>query len=285
MKMRNNDAESQYLEILKDILDNGISRTDRTGIGTLSVFGRSIRHSYSNGFPLLTTKKMFIKGILGELLWFIKGTDDARFLIDNNIHIWDEWMKEDGSGNKTLPHTYGVKWRNFDGIDQLQNVINDIKNNPYSRRHVVSAWDPRHIKDAALPWCHVLFQFHCIKDEDKNHDKNYNDGRFGDLSLTVYQRSGDFFLGAPFNITSYSFLLYMICEITNYRPGEMYYTFGDCHIYKNHFEQVKEQLSRIPYTLPQLEVKHKENINDFTFDDFKITNYTSHPTIKAEVAV
>lgn len=188
------NAEYQYLDIVKDILDNGIVSDDRTGTGTKSVFGRSIRHDYKNGFPLLTTKKMFIKGILGELLWFLKGTEDASFLIDNKIRIWNEWMQEK-NGKKILPHTYGVKWRNFDGVDQIANLIKGIKENPKSRRHFVSAWDPRHIEDAALPWCHVSFNINVVLDKDKPPDKRCNnDGRFGDLNIATYQRSADFFL-------------------------------------------------------------------------------------------
>lgn len=184
----------QYLDLLRDILENGVKSDDRTGTGTISVFGRSIRHNYKNGFPLLTTKKMFTRGIIGELLWFLMGTEDASFLIDNKIKIWDEWMQEK-DGRKVLPHTYGVKWRDFDGIDQIQRVIDDIKTNPKSRRHVVSAWDPRHVKDAALPWCHVMFDLNVVLDKDKPPDKVPDDGLNGDLNIAVFQRSGDFFFG------------------------------------------------------------------------------------------
>lgn len=187
------NAEIQYLEIIQDILENGIKSDDRTGTGTISVFGRSIRHKYSDGFPLLTTKKMFVRGIIGELLWFLKGTEDASFLIDNSIRIWDEWMQDGPDGKKILPHTYGVKWRDFDGVDQIQQLLNNIKNNPKSRRHVVSAWDPRHIGDAALPWCHTLFQLDIVMDEEKPPDKRVNDGKLGDINIATYQRSADFF--------------------------------------------------------------------------------------------
>lgn len=182
-----------YLDIVRDILDNGNQVSDRTGTGTISVFGRSIRHNYKDGFPLLTTKKMFTKGIIGELLWFLKGTEDASFLVENKIKIWDAWMEDGNCGEKILPHTYGVKWRNFDGVDQIQRLIDDINKNPSSRRHVVSAWDPRHIDDAALTWCHILFQLQTVLDEDKPPDKRINDGKIGDLNIATYQRSADFF--------------------------------------------------------------------------------------------
>lgn len=188
------NAEKQYLEIMQDILDNGIKSDDRTGTGTVSVFGRSIRHKYSDGFPLLTTKKMYTKGILGELLWFLMGTEDATFLLETKNRIWNEWMQEDENGKKILPHTYGVKWRDFDGVDQIQGVIDSIKSNPKSRRHVVSAWDPRYVEDAALPWCHILQQYHVVLDKDKPPGtKIPNDGRKGDLNIATYQRSCDFF--------------------------------------------------------------------------------------------
>lgn len=276
----------QYLEIVKDILDNGVESSDRTGTGTISVFGRSIRHNYDEGFPLLTTKKMFTKGIIGELLWFLKGTEDASFLVNNKIRIWNEWMQE-ANGKKILPHTYGVKWRNFDGVDQIQNVIDGVKKNPKSRRHVVSAWDPRYVEDAALTWCHILFNLNVVLDRDKPPDKKIpKDGRSGDLNIAVYQRSADFFfLGVPYNIASYSFLLFMICELTNYRPGQMYYTFGDSHIYLNHIKQMKEQITRTPYDLPKLETTPRDSIDDFDFDDFKIVGYKHHPKITGVVSV
>jgi len=272
----------QYLSLVKDILDNGIKSGDRTGTGTISVFGRSISHNYSDGFPLLTTKKMFTRGIIGELLWFLKGTADASFLIENNIHIWDEWMLDTPNG-KTLPHTYGIKWRNFGGVDQIQKVINDLKVNPKSRRHIVSAWDPVNVDNAALPWCHILFQFNVTLDKDRGFVAE--DGKSGDLNIAVYQRSCDVFLGGPYNIASYSFLLYMICELTGYRPGSMYYTFGDSHIYLNHIDQCKEQISRTPFSLPTLVVANKGSIDDFDFGDFQITNYQCHPKISGKVSV
>lgn len=280
-----NKTEKQYLSILKDILDNGIDRPDRTGTGSRFLFGKTITHDYKDGFPLLTTKKMFTKGIIYELLWFLKGTEDASMLIDNNVKIWDGWMKEDSDGNKVLPHTYGTKWRDFGGVDQIANVTEKIKDNPNSRRHIVSAWDPRHIGDAALPWCHILFQFNVVREEDKPPDKRIDDGKLGDLNIATYQRSADFFLGVPFNIASYSFLLYMVCEVTGYRPGIMYYTFGDSHVYHNHIEQCKEQILRTPYNLPQLEIKHRDSIDDFVYEDFKIVNYEHHPKITGAVSI
>jgi len=181
------NAESQYLEILRDILENGVKKDDRTGVGTLSLYGKSIRHSYEGAFPLLTTKKMFTRGIIEELLWFLKGTEDASYLVEKNVHIWDQWMTDD----KKLPHTYGVKWRNFDGVDQIARLIDEVKTNPLSRRHVVSAWDPSHVNDAALTWCHVMFQLFAIPNEYLPEEKRTDTkGRIG---MTVYQRSADFF--------------------------------------------------------------------------------------------
>lgn len=297
------NAETQYLEIMKEILDNGIEKDDRTGTGTLSLFGKTIYHDYQEGFPLLTTKKMFTKGIVGELIWFLKSTDDPSFLIDNNIHIWDGWMKKrpcndcdgigvipdefsntweleyvdcqpcSGSGDSGLlylPHTYGLKWRNFDGVDQIENLIEEIKHNPASRRLVVSAWDPRHVASAALTWCHVLFQINV---------------RGPYMDICVYQRSADWLLGVPFNIASYSFLLYMICDQTGYIPGRMIYNFGDCHLYKNHLVQATQQIGRKPFAPPTLAWTHRESIDDYQIDDFAIVNYECWPAIKAEVSV
>ena len=237
MKFTNNgeNAEYQYLDLCREILENGIKKGDRTGTGTLSLFGKTIIHDYECGFPLLTTKKMFLKGIIYELLWFLKGTDDASYLVENNIHIWDEWMQEK-DGKKILPHTYGVKWRNFDGTDQIAEVINSLKKNPNSRRHIVSAWDPRHIGDAALPWCHCFFQFY-VSPPTK-------DGEKSKLSIMVVQRSADIFLGVPFNIASYSALLYMFCSVLDMSPGRMIYNFGDCHVYK----KKSLSMSRVDYS-------------------------------------
>jgi thymidylate synthase len=238
-----------------------------------------MRHDFALGLPILTTKKVFLKGILGELIWFLKGTDDPAFLIENNIHIWDEWMVDTPDG-KRLPHTYGVKWRNFYGVDQIRDVINLINTDPYSRRMVVSAWDPPNVKNAALPWCHVLFQFSAFPDKEPNPD-----GKKGGLSLAMYQRSADLFLGVPFNIASYSLLLYMIAEVTNYRPRDIHFTFGDCHVYENHIDQCKLQLTRKPYPFPELKINHKDKIDDFEFNDFELINYQHHPSIKGQVAI
>lgn len=278
------NAEIQYLDILRNIMDFGFKKPNRTGVDAISVFGRTIRHDYSEGFPLLTTKKVFIKGILHELLWFLKGTEDASYLIENNVSIWDEWMQE-VDGKKVLPHTYGVKWRNFYGTDQIKTLIDEIKTNPDSRRLLISAWDAANIKNAALAWCHVLFQFYIEQDRHKPPEEVPKDGKLGDISIGTWQRSCDFFLGVPFNLASYSYLLYMIAEVTNYRPKSMFYCFADSHIYVNHLEQCKLQLSRQPFSLPTLKVNHRESIDDFKFSDFVIENYEHHPAIKGEVAV
>jgi len=279
------NAEIEYLKILDEILKFGVPKSDRTNTGNLELFGRSIRHNYEEGFPLLTTKKMFSKGIIIELLWFLKNTEDPSYMLENGVHIWDGWMKEDENGKKTLPHTYGKKWRDFYGCDQVSRLINDLKTNPNSRRHVVSAWDAANVNNAALPWCHILWQINVHLDEDKPPEQRKNDGKKGDISIAVYQRSADTFLGVSFNLASYSFLLYMIAEITGYRPKEMYYTFGSIHIYNNHIEQCKLQLTREPYFLPKLALNHKDNIDDFVYEDFKILDYNYHPTIKAEVSI
>lgn len=297
-----NHAEHQYINILKDILDNGIGKNDRTGTGTISLFGQSIKHDMSLGFPLLTSKKIHIPSVLHELLFFLKGTDDAQYLIDNKITIWDEWMK-DGLAyylfdkriypkevdwditdhkweklmvhrTKLLPHNYGVKWRNFDGVDQIQNALNLLEENPTSRRIIVSAWDPRHINDAALPWCHDSFQL-------------VVEGNT--LDLWWRQRSADFFLGAPFNLASYAFLLEMFCHLTGYKPGILWGTFGDTHLYKDHILPARQQIKNFEekrYDLPTLQIKRSVySINDFKFDDFEIKNYESWPRIKAKVSV
>lgn len=278
------NAEIQYLNILKDILDNGYSTADRTGTGTKSLFGKVIEHDYSEGFPLLTTKKMFTKGIIGELIWFLKGTENPQYLIDNKIRIWDEWMQVDDNGNKYLPHTYGVNWRDFHGFDQIEYVINEINNSPYSRRMVVSTWDAPNINKTALPWCHILFQFNIIPNEALPINKRVSD-KLGNIEIAVYQRSCDWFLGVPFNIASYSFLLYMIGSVTNYQPSRMHYTFGNSHIYNNHIEQCTEQLTRQPYDLPSMSMTHKHDIDNFNLNDFEIHNYKHHPPIKGTVSV
>lgn len=289
------NAENQYLAIMKDILENGEEVLDRTGTGTKKLFGKQIIHDFALGFPLLTTKKMHIKSIVGELLWFLKGTEDAQYLIDNKITIWDEWMKdgtalvqkydpyhlshEDGyyfeeakTGKKVLPHTYGVKWRDFGGVDQIAEVIESIKTNPNSRRHVVSAWDPPNVKNAALPWCHMLFQFNCGKD--------------GALDIKVTQRSADWFLGVPFNLASYAFLLYIVARETGRTPRRMIYDFGDSHCYLSHIDACQNQLQRNVKVPPTLLLKTgQRNIDDYNILDFIVLNYEPHPAIKAPVSV
>jgi thymidylate synthase len=281
------NAENQYLSIMRDIMDTGEEVMDRTETGTKKLFGKTIIHDFSLGFPLLTTKKMHIKSIVGELIWFLKGTEDAQFLIDNNITIWDEWMKEEErviisytpelysqivkTGRKILPHTYGIKWRNFGGKDQIAEVIDSIRKNPHSRRHVVSAWDPPNVEKAALPWCHVMFQFNC--------------GQNDALDISVYQRSADWFLGVPFNLASYAFLLHMIAQQTGRKPRRMTYNFGDAHIYINHQEACETQLQRFVLPAPTLNLKHRDNISDYEISDFSMLEYNPHSAIKAPVAV
>lgn len=259
----------QYLDLLKDIMENGHDREDRTGTGTRSVFGRSMRFDLSQGFPLLTTKRMFLKGVISELLWFVKGDTNIEFLHDNGVHIWDEWADENGN----LGPIYGAQWRNWDnlGIDQLQKLVKDIKNTPDSRRLIVSAWNPTQLDDMALPPCHMMYQCY-VQD--------------GKLSLMMYQRSGDMFLGVPFNIASYALLTMMLAQVCGLEAGEYIHVLGDAHIYKNHFAQVKEQLSREPYPLPKMILNPKvHEIDGFTLKDFTLEGYQYHPAIKGKVSV
>ncbi len=277
-----------YLELLKDVRDNGVRKDDRTGTGTRSVFGRQFRCDLSKGFPLLTTKKVFVKGIIHELLWFLKGDTNIQYLVDNGVHIWDEWANANGD----LGPIYGAQWRNFcdpqypqNGIDQISELIKNLQQNPYSRRHVVSAWNPLAIPDenktfeeniannkSALPTCHSFFQFYVSPDKK--------------LSCQLYQRSADIFLGVPFNIASYALLTHMIAQVCGFTVGDFVHTFGDVHIYNNHIQQVNEQLSRTPKTLPQIQLNPDvTNIFDFTYDDFTILNYHPEPAIKAPIAV
>ncbi len=259
----------QYLDLLKDIIENGHDKEDRTGTGTRSVFGRSMRFDLSQGFPLLTTKRMFLKGVISELLWFVKGDTNIEFLHDNGVHIWDEWADEKGD----LGPIYGAQWRNWDnlGIDQLQKLVKDIKNTPDSRRLIVSAWNPTQLDDMALPPCHMMYQCY-VQD--------------GKLSLMMYQRSGDMFLGVPFNIASYALLTMMLAQVCGLEAGEYIHVLGDAHIYKNHFAQVKEQLSREPYPLPKMILNHKvHEIDGFTLKDFTLEGYQYHPAIKGKVSV
>ena len=262
----------QYLDLMQDILKNGASKTDRTGTGTLSVFGRQLRFDLSEGFPLVTTKKLHIRSILYELLWFLKGETNIKYLKDNGVTIWDEWADENGD----LGPVYVSQWRSWptaDGrkIDQIAQVIEQIKKKPDSRRHIVTAWNPAEVENMALPPCHALFQFYAAD---------------GKLSCQLYQRSADYFLGVPFNIASYAFLLEMFAQQCDLKAGEFVWTGGDVHLYSNHIEQANLQLSREPYPLPKLVIKRKPaSIFEYEFEDFEIVNYQSHPSIKAPIAV
>ncbi|ANX13444.1 thymidylate synthase [Fictibacillus arsenicus] len=262
----------QYLDFLQDILHNGTKKEDRTGTGTVSVFGRQMRFDLEDGFPLVTTKKLHLKSIIHELLWFLKGDTNIAYLKENKVRIWDEWADEEGN----LGPVYGHQWRswsapNGDTIDQISNVINDIKNNPDSRRLIVSAWNPADVPNMALPPCHLLFQFYVAD---------------GKLSCQLYQRSADSFLGVPFNIASYALLTMMVAQVTGLKPGEFVHTIGDAHIYLNHIEQVELQLTREPKPLPKMKLNPSvTNIFDFTFDDFELVDYEAHPHIKGEVSV
>jgi thymidylate synthase len=262
----------QYLHLLQTILDNGVEKKDRTGTGTISIFGHQMRFGLSEGFPVVTTKKLHLQSIIHELLWFLAGDTNIKYLNDNGVRIWNEWADEKGN----LGHIYGYQWRSWpspDGrqIDQISNIIDSIKNNPDSRRHIVSAWNVGELDNMNLPPCHVLFQFYVAG---------------GKLSCQLYQRSADVFLGVPFNIASYALLTLMMAQVTNLKPGDFVHTFGDVHIYSNHLEQVKLQLSREPYPLPQMKINQEvKNIFDFKFSDFELVNYQAHPHIKGKVAV
>jgi len=262
----------QYLDLLDHILTNGTRKDDRTGTGTLSVFGYQMRFDLSQGFPLVTTKKLHLRSIIYELLWFLRGDTNIRYLNDNRVTIWDEWADENGD----LGHIYGYQWRSWptpDGasIDQITRVIQSIKTNPDSRRHLVSAWNVGDLQNMALPPCHILFQFYVAN---------------GALSCQMYQRSADVFLGVPFNIASYALLLKMVAQVTGLKPGTFVHTFGDAHIYLNHTDQAKLQLTRTPHPLPTLELNNKiTNIFDFDFEDIQLKDYTAHPHIKAEISV
>lgn len=261
-----------YLELLRYIKENGIDKTDRTGTGTRSVFGYQMRFDLSQGFPLLTTKKLHLRSIIYELLWFLKGDTNVRYLKENGISIWDEWADENGD----LGPVYGVQWRSWEGVsgeifDQITEVIDQIKKNPDSRRLIVSAWNVAEIPNMALAPCHALFQFYVAD---------------GKLSLQLYQRSADVFLGVPFNIASYALLLMMVSQVCDLEVGEYVHSFGDVHIYNNHFEQVEKQLSREPKSLPKMKLNPEvKNIFDFKFEDFTLENYDPYPGIKASVAV
>jgi thymidylate synthase len=263
---------NQYLELLKHVKVNGTVKSDRTGTGTTSCFGYQMRFNLAEGFPLLTTKKLHLRSIIHELLWFLKGDTNIKYLKDNGVKIWDAWADENGD----LGPVYGYQWRSWpnpDGsqTDQIEKLIDSLKNNPDSRRHIVSAWNPSFIDDMALPPCHCLFQFYVAD---------------GKLSCQLYQRSADVFLGVPFNIASYAILTMMIAQVCGYEVGDFVHTFGDVHIYSNHMEQADTQLSRDSRPLPQMKLNPEvKNLMDFTFEDFTLENYDPHPHIKAAVAV
>ena len=262
----------QYLDILDRILKEGTEKGDRTGTGTLSIFGTQSRYNLDDGFPLLTTKKLYLKGIIYELLWFLKGSTNIKFLQENNVHIWDEWADENGE----LGPVYGHQWRSwpdYNGgvIDQIQYVVDQLKTNPNSRRMIVSAWNVAEVNQMALPPCHTIFQFYVAGDR---------------LSLQLYQRSADTFLGVPFNIASYALLLQMMAQVTGYKPGDFIHTTGDTHLYLNHLEQARLQLTREPRPLPTMKINPDvKSIFDFRYEDFQLEGYDPHPHIKAEVSV
>lgn len=262
----------QYFDLAKHVLENGTDKEDRTGVGCRSVFGHQMRFNLAEGFPMVTTKKLHFKSILHELLWFIQGDTNVKYLQDNGVRIWNEWANEDGE----LGPVYGCQWRSWPDlrggkIDQLSDVISNIKSNPTSRRLIVSAWNVSQLVDMALPPCHLLFQFYVAN---------------GVLSCQLYQRSADIFLGVPFNIASYALLTMMVAEVCNLKPGDFVHTLGDAHIYHNHFDQIEIQIKREPFTLPQLRFARPiDEITDFQFEDIILENYQAHPHIKGVVAV
>ncbi len=299
----------QYLDLLQHLVDNGVSKGDRTGTGTVSSFGYQMRFNLQDGFPLLTTKKVYLRGIIHELLWFVKGDTNIKYLVENNVKIWNEWpfqkyLKEQGLEDAfpkyspewtakmqefidnikqddafaqqwgELGPVYGKQWRDFNGFDQLQWVVDEIKRNPNSRRLIVSAWNPPEIEEmvkAGLPPCHSLFQFYVLN---------------GKLSCQLYQRSADTFLGVPFNIASYALLTMMVAQVCDLEPGDFVHTFGDVHLYNNHMEQTQLQLTREPRPLPTMKINAAvKNLFDFTFEDFELLHYDPHPAIRAEVSV
>ncbi len=262
----------QYLDLCHHVLENGILKEDRTGTGTLSVFGHQMRFNLQDGFPLITTKKIHLKSIIHELLWFLKGSTNVEYLQDNGVRIWNEWAKEDGE----LGPIYGYQWRSWPNgkgeyIDQIQQIIESIQSNPNSRRHIVSAWNVGQLDDMQLPPCHILFQFYVAN---------------GKLSCQLYQRSADLFLGVPFNIASYALLTMMIAQVTNLEPGEFIHTLGDVHIYKNHIDQVKLQITRDPKKLPVMNINPDiKNIDEFKYEDFSLSGYEFHPHIKGKISI
>ena len=286
----------QYLDLIRKVLNEGTKKEDRTGTGTISYFGYQMRFDLKDGFPLVTTKKVHLKSIIHELLWFVRGDTNIKYLVDNGVSIWNDWpykkysespefkgesmdefvekIKNDDEFAKKwgdLGPVYGKQWRNFEGVDQLKNIIDEIKRNPDSRRLIVSSWNPKEVPNMALPPCHSLYQFYVID---------------GKLSLQLYQRSGDIFLGIPFNIASYALLLMMVAKVTGLEPGTFVHTIGDAHIYSNHIEQVNLQLSREPFPLPKMIIHgNQKNIEDFKYEDFELVDYQCHARIKGAVAV
>ncbi len=261
-----------YLDLMQDVLTNGIQKQDRTGVGTRSVFGRQLRFDLSQGVPIITTKKLHLKSIIYEVLWFLRGDTNIHFLKENGVSIWNEWADENGE----LGHVYGYQWRHWQTyqggeIDQISQIIQQLKNNPDSRRHIVSAWNVAEIDSMALPPCHVLFQFYVAE---------------GKLSCMLYQRSADVFLGLPFNLFSYALLTHMVAQQCDLEVGDFVWTGGDIHLYLNHLEQAQLQLTRTPYPLPQLLIHRKPpDIFSYAYEDFEVVNYQHHPHIKAEVAI
>lgn len=262
----------QYLDLLTHVMENGQEKGDRTGTGTRSVFGHQMRFDLSETFPVLTTKKLHLRSIIHELLWFLQGDTNIKYLKDNGVRIWDDWADENGD----LGPVYGAQWRswptpNGEGIDQIAKLVDSLKNNPNSRRHIVSAWNPALVDEMALPPCHCLFQFYVAD---------------GKLSCQLYQRSADIFLGVPFNIASYALLTLMLAQVTGLKAGEFIHTLGDAHIYHNHFDQTELQLARTPKQLPTMSINPDvTNIFEFKFEDFKLENYEAEPNIKAPIAV
>jgi len=265
------EIPTPYEDLLRDVLANGTRKADRTGTGTTSIFGRQLRYDLSRGFPLVTTKRVHLKSVVYELLWFLRGESNVRWLQENGVRIWNEWADADGE----LGPVYGVQWRSWptpDGghVDQITQVIEQLRTNPDSRRHIVSAWNVAEIGAMALPPCHLLFQFYVAD---------------GKLSCQLYQRSADLFLGVPFNIASYALLTHLVAAQTGLKVGDFVWTGGDCHIYDNHREQVDEQLSRDPYPYPRLELAPRDSIFDYSFDDVVVHDYQHHPAITAQVSV
>lgn len=262
----------QYLDLMRHVRDKGTKKEDRTGTGTVSVFGHQMRFNLADGFPMVTTKKCHLKSIIHELLWFLSGDTNIKYLQDNGVRIWNEWADDEGN----LGPVYGYQWRNWPSangghIDQITQIIDQIKNNPDSRRIIVSAWNVGEIENMALPPCHMLFQFYVAD---------------GKLSCQLYQRSADIFLGVPFNISSYALLTMMVAQVCDLEPGDFVHTLGDAHLYSNHLEQVEEQLSRKPFPLPVMKINPDvKSIFDFKFEDFELVGYEAHPHIKAQVAV